>query len=306
MSSVRVICNPLANFGHAARLAQALRPWVTNHYKAEWRETEYHGHAIALAQEAVVEGAERLIAIGGDGTVHEVVNALMAFSPEERPAVGIVPVGSGNDFAAGLGISPQPQIALRQALEGVPRPTDVARIYDDRGHSEFWINTLGIGFDAVVNIRARRVRGFLRGFGIYLVAALQTILLNHQPYHMRVEEDGQVWQDDLLMLTLCNGQRQGGLFWMAPQGKSDDGLIDYVGVRTISRPRMLYTLPFFIRGKHAHLTYTRHGAFRHLILEADRPLYIHTDGEIYAGFDSSIRRLSVEAHPGAIRFVRPN
>ncbi|MGB9799869.1 MAG: diacylglycerol/lipid kinase family protein [Thermanaerothrix sp.] len=303
MAAVCFICNPKANYGRAASLAAQLRPLVTNHYGAEWRETAYYQHAIKLAQEAAAEGVERIIAMGGDGTVHEVVNGLMALPPEERPAVGIVPVGSGNDFAASLGISPRPLEALQQALEGRPCPTDIARIYDDRGHSEYWTNTLGIGFDAVVNIRTRQVRGALRGLGVYLVAALQTILLNHQPYHLRLETDGQVWEEELLMLTLCNGRRQGGMFWMAPQGSPTDGQIDYVGVRTISRPKMLYTLPFFIRGKHDHLPYTCHGAFRHLILEADRPLYIHTDGEIYAGFDSTIRRLSVESIPGAIRFV---
>lgn len=299
---VLLIFNPIANLGRAWPVASSLRPLVTELGGADWTGTTYPTHAAELAHRAGLEGYERVIALGGDGTVHEIANGLMELPPERRPAVGIVPVGTGNDFAHSLGVPPEPEDALRLAIQGPVRRVDLVSAEDNRGHREYWTNTLGIGFDAAVNIRSRRVPLF-QGFLVYFIAVLQTILADHKPFEARLRVDGDEWRGDLLMLILANGRREGGGFLVAPQARQDDGCLEYTALTRISRARMLLTIPYFLKGTHASLPYARCGSFSKLDLESNRPLTIHADGEIYAGFHSTVTRLRVEVHPRALPVV---
>jgi diacylglycerol kinase (ATP) len=299
---VKLIVNPNADLGRAWRIASDLRPIVEKYGGADWSGTVYPTHATELARQAAQDGYQLVVAVGGDGTVHEVVNGLMQVPQEQRPRLGIVPLGSGNDFSSAVGINPDPFQALNQALHGQPRRIDVFKICDGNGRSEYCDNTLGIGFDATVTIRSRHVP-LVRGFLVYLVAVLQTILLNHEPARLQVRTDRESWDRLMLMLVLCNGGREGGGFAISPQAKPDDGLLQYTGVYRVSRLMMLRLLPEFIRGTHERFKPVFTGQFKTLELESDRPLYIHTDGEIFAGFGVDVRRLSVELQPSALEIV---
>ncbi len=299
-----VISNCHANQGKACEIDAALRPLAVRHPEIVWMETQYHGHAVELAKEAGAQGFTSVVAMGGDGTVHQVVNGLMHFPPEHRPSLGIIPAGSGNDFAESLRIPAQPEAAFYLALNGGRRAVDIARISSPDDRQEYWTNTLGIGFDAIVNIRSRAIR-YARGFWVYFLAALQTILFHHKPMRLQAVEDGRDWEKHLLMLVICNGRREGGAFLVAPQARQDDGLLDYLAVKSISRPMMLYTIPFVMNGTHARLKHTQHGRFARLELHSDRPLTIHTDGEIYAGLDSQLYGAVIEVIPSAVRAIVP-
>ena len=120
--SVKLIFNPIANLGRSWSVASSLRPLLTELGGVDWTGTVYPTHAAELARQAGEEGYERVVVMGGDGTVHEVVNGLMQLPPEKRPAMAIVPVGTGNDFAYSLGISTVPEEALRQAIQGPISP----------------------------------------------------------------------------------------------------------------------------------------------------------------------------------------
>jgi YegS/Rv2252/BmrU family lipid kinase len=298
----KLIINPNADLGRAWRWAADLRPIADEFGGADWAGTVYPTHATELAHQAAEEGYELVVAVGGDGTVHEIINGLMQVAPERRPRLGVVPMGSGNDFAHSIGMDPRPAYALRQVMNGQPRPIDIGKVQDNLGRTEYWDNTLGIGFDATVTLRSRNYP-YLRGFLIYFVAVLQTIILNHDAPHLRVSSDQEEWEQEMLMLVLCNGNREGGGFYIAPPARNDDGWGHYVGVRRVSRPMMLRLLPEFMRGTHPRFPQVRMGAFRHLTLHSDRPLLIHTDGEIFAGFGVDVRQLSVEILPGAIEIV---
>jgi len=299
---IKLIFNPIANLGRAWPVAAALRPVVYEYGGADWTGTVYPTHATELARQAGEDGYDLVVAMGGDGTVHEVVNGLMQLPLERRPRLGVVPIGSGNDFAHAVGVSNQPEVALRQALSGVPRRIDVGMVRDGDGRVEYWDNTLGIGFDTVVTIRSRRVP-FFQGFAVYFAAVLQTILLNYDPFRPQIKTEAAEWSDDLLMLVLCNGGREGGGFHVAPQAKMDDGLFHYLAVKKISRPRMLAILPNFLKGTAHRLKQVRTGDFKRLELESNRPLHIHTDGEIFSGFGSKIQRLAAEVIPSALEIV---
>ncbi len=297
---IKIIFNPMADMGNAWRAASDLRPIIEEYGGADWSGTVYPTHATELARQAGEEGYERVIAIGGDGTVHEVLNGLMQLPPEQRPILGIVPLGSGNDFARAVGVPASPAEALRRALIADPRPTDVGWIRDDLGRQEYFDNTLGIGFDGVVNLRSHRLP-LLRGFLMYFVAVVQTILLNFDPMKLHIETDTETLDAHVLMLTLCNGPREGGGFHVAPAARPDDGLLDYVLVSRLSRLMMFRLIPEFMNGTQARFPQVRLGTFRRLTLVSDRPLYIHADGEVFSGFGTRLHRLEVEVLPGALR-----
>jgi diacylglycerol kinase (ATP) len=299
---VKLIANPNADLGRAWRWASDLRPVADEFGGADWAGTVYPTHASELARQAAEEGYEMVVAVGGDGTVHEVINGLMKAPMEARPRLGVVPMGSGNDFASSIGMDTRSSYALRQVLSGKPRRIDVGTVEDEIGRTEYWDNTIGIGFDATVTIRSRAIP-YLRGFLVYLISVLQTILLNHEASCLKVRTDQENWEKDMLLLTLCNGGREGGGFKIAPQARVDDGLFHYVGVYKVTRLMMLRLLPEFMQGTHGRFHQVRMGAFREMELEADRPLIIHTDGEIFAGFGMDVRRLKVEILPGAVEVM---
>jgi diacylglycerol kinase (ATP) len=299
---VKIIINPNADLGRAWHMAADLRPIVDQFGGADWAGSVYPTHATELARQAAQEGYELVIAAGGDGTSHEVVNGLMAVSADRRPRLGVVPLGSGNDFAHAVGMDSNPSLALRQIFTGQSKRVDIGRYWDGLGRQEYFVNTIGIGFDTSVTIRSRRVT-LLGGFMIYLVAVLQTIVFDHVAPAMKVQTDIEAWERELMMFVVCNGGREGGGFKVCPMAKLDDGILHYTAVEHVSRPMMLRLVPEFMNGKHARFKQVQIGQFKHLELEANLPLYIHADGEIFAGWGMDVRRFGVEILPGELEVV---
>jgi YegS/Rv2252/BmrU family lipid kinase len=300
---VKIILNPMADMGSAWRVARDLRSITEEHGGVDWSGTVYPGHAITLAKQAGEQGYDMVIAMGGDGTVHEVVNGLMKLPPEKRPILGVVPVGSGNDFGHVLNISQTPGEALLQALNGEPSTVDLCLMTDEHGRTEYFDNTLGVGFGAMVTIRSHRVP-ILHGFLIYLFAVIQTIIVDHTPITMHIQADDQEWEQKVKYLVVCNGPREGGGFLVAPDAKVDDGLISYVMITDVSRPMMFRIVPEVMKGTHVRFKQVRLGTCKTFSLSADRPLYIHADGEIYSGPGTNLRKLSFEILPDALKVIK--
>jgi YegS/Rv2252/BmrU family lipid kinase len=299
----KLIVNPNADLGRAWRTAADLRYLVEEHGGADWTGTVYPTHAIELARQAAEAGYELVIAAGGDGTVHEVVNGIMQVPEERRPRLGIIPLGSGNDFAHAIGLPANPAEALRQAFIGQPKAADLGLFLTGHGRREYFDNALGIGFDTTVTIRSRKLI-WLRGFLIYLVAVLQTIILNHDAPHMKVTTDQEAWEDDSILFVIGNGFREGGGFLVTPKALPDDGLLHYASIRHVTRLKMLRLLPEVMKGTHGNFTKdVRMGVLRKIELHADRPLYIHADGEIISGFGSTERDLTAEIIPAAVEVM---
>jgi diacylglycerol kinase (ATP) len=299
---VKLILNPMADMGNAWRVADDLRPLVAEYGNADWSGTVYPTHATELAKQAALEGYDEVIALGGDGTVHEVINGLMQVPVEKRPILGVVPTGSGNDFAHAVGVPMRSDYALAHAFKGEPSFVDVGLVTDERGRQEYFDNTVGIGFDTVVTIRSHRLP-IVRGFLMYLTAVIQTIILNHEPVAMKIESDGETWEQSSLMLTMCNGSREGGGFMIAPEAKVDDGLLHYAMVTKCSRFTMFRLVPEFMKGTHPRFKQVRMGVCKKFSLTSDKPLYIHADGEIFTSFGSNLRGVKFEILPKAVRVV---
>jgi diacylglycerol kinase (ATP) len=302
---VKLILNPMADLGRAWKTANDLRP-IAQEFKGDltWSGTVYPTHAIELAKQAAQEGCDLVVALGGDGTVHEVVNGLMQVPADKRPAMGIVPIGSGNDFAYSMGIANKPAYALVQALKGENiHAVDIGLITDEYGRAEYFDNTIGIGFDAVVTIRSHKLP-IVKGFLMYLTAVIQTIILNHNAAKMQIETETKKWTEEVIMLTLCNGPREGGGFMLSPNSKNDDGKMEFLTVSKLSRPTMFRLIPEFLKGTHMRFKQVRMGEFKTFTLSSDLPLYIHADGEIYTSFGSNLHKASFEIFPQALRVVK--
>ena len=301
---VKLILNPMADMGRAWKTANDLRP-IAQEFKGDlsWSGTVYPGHAIELARQAAEEGCDLVVAMGGDGTVHEVMNGLMQVPENKRPVMGIVPIGSGNDFAYSIGLTKKSTHALAHALKGETiQPVDIGLMTDEHGRREYFDNTLGMGFDAIVTIRSHKLP-IVKGFLMYLTAVIQTIILNHDPARVQIETGDKKWESSVLMTTLCNGPREGGGFMLSPGSRNNDGKMEFLTVNNASRGMMFRLVPEFMKGTHMRFKQVQMGEFKTFSLSSDRPLYIHADGEIFTSFGSNLRRIGVEILPQALKVV---
>ena len=302
MQKTLLIFNPMADRGRSGQQASDLRAMVDEMGGADWQGTEYPAHATEIAAQAALQGYQTIVALGGDGTVHEIVNGLMKIEAAHRPRLGIVPMGSGNDFAGGAGIQMNQQEAMRRVFTGTPKPVDVARITDGTGRTEYFDNTLGIGFDAAINIRSRSIQS-LQGFMMYLTATLLTIARDFAAPHMKVTYDGGTLDEPLMMITVGNGPREGGGFLTTPESKMDDGMLDFVYIRPVSKVRMLQLVPKVMNGTHVKEKEVRIAQTTKLVVDADRALPIHADGELFAPYEADVRHVEITLVPGAIQVI---
>jgi diacylglycerol kinase (ATP) len=299
---IKLIFNAHADRGRAWNIATYLQSIIERYGGGTWAATEYPTHATQIAEQAAREGYEVVAALGGDGTVHEIVNGLMHVPAENRPMLASVPIGSGNDFSSNNGIQEDMELAMQRVFTGQPKKVDIGQVTDDSGRTEYIDNTLGIGFDAAVTIHSYQITR-LRGFSMYLWAVIQTILRNHDAPRMTITTDEETLEQEVLMLVLCNGPREGGGFFVAPDAKPDDGIFHYAMIENVSRPMMFRLLPEVMNGTHGRFKQVKLGKFRKLELVSERPMTIHIDGEIFAGFTSDVCKLHVTILPGALQLI---
>lgn len=292
-----IIFNPVAARGRGGALSGELLDIAPDSVLVP---TEHPGHAEEVARRAAGEGCETVVAVGGDGTVCQVVNGLMSVPPGHRPALAVVPVGGGNDFAFACGIRGDTPEARRRALTGEAKPIDVARITDGRGRARYFANTAGLFFDAAVNRRSHGLRIF-PGASRYFAALAQSFLLDFRAPRVAMTIDGRAYEENVLFLTLANGPREGGAFYCTPAAKTDDGRLDFFLVRKTGRASMLTLLPRVMRGTQTGAPRVRIGQFAVMELECEEAMPIHLDGEAWARREDGIKSVSVKIEPGALR-----
>lgn len=249
MKRCLVIANPISGRGAGARAVDPVSDQLRQAgIGFEVVRTERPLHATELAAGAASAGWEAVVAVGGDGTANEVLNGLMQIPKPQRPAMGIIAVGRGNDFAYGIGVLPGVADGCRAVLSGHRRWIDVGRVTGGLyPQGRYFGNGIGIGFDAVVGFEALKLAP-LSGFASYIVAALKTIsVYDHGPL-LRIELDGQARVQETLMVSVMNGKRMGGGFHMAPKGDPGDGLFDVCIAGQVTRGRILSLIPHFLKG----------------------------------------------------------
>lgn len=302
---VKVILNPAADRGRAIRLREELVRTAAASGPLDVTLTAGAGTAVELAAAAAAEGYDVVAAAGGDGTVNEVANGLLQGSSGAPPALGLVPVGSGNDYAYGLGLLDSPDVSVGRLFNGGRRPVDVAQIEDDGGRRRFVCNAIGIGFDAAVAIESLKIRR-LYGFPAYLLAAVRSLAFRfHAPdLQLRFDGDGDAGSRTIrqraLLLAIGVGPRVGGGFRLTPDASFADGLLDSCLARPMSRAMMVAMLVRAMRGTHVTSPLVDMRRSRAIELTSDRPLPIHVDGEIFATVDDEVRGVTITSWSQAL------
>lgn len=317
MPRMRLILNPQSDRGDTRARKDTLQQIVERHaqaaagqaepYELEWAVTQKHRHATQLAREAGEQGYDVVVAIGGDGTVHEVVNGLMQIEASRRPRLGVIPVGTGNDFAFNVGLPADPEQAAAHLFSGKTRTVDAGLIANGNGRQEYWDNTVGFGFAGAVNVIASTKRN-LRGFLLYFVSVIECILFKPQDLNIVATIDDQRTVERYVsMVNICNGPREGGGFPVLPTAAMDDGLISFLLMRRANRVQMFYFVPVVMAAKHlGYKNFFEPGTARRLRFKSDKPLAIHTDGEQFAHWDDGLYEFEVEIIPGALQVLCNN
>lgn len=281
MEPLKVLLNPVAGRGYGAKVEPKLRRALEEQgLEFDLVRTAKPWHAAELAEQAAVDGFQTVVAAGGDGTFNEVVNGLMAASESGAIAtMGIIPVGSGSDFANTVGISPDLEGACFQLAHSQVRSIDVGRVTLPGQVHRYFDNTVNIGFGGVVTREAQKVKR-LRGIALYLPVVLKTVFLYYKAPQVTIEYDGQRLALPAVMISVANGPREGGGFYVAPQANPDDGLFDLCIVREISQLAMLALIPHFMKGTHIGRDSVTMVRAQQVTISSTDDLIAHMDGEM--------------------------
>ncbi|MCA9490681.1 MAG: diacylglycerol kinase family lipid kinase [Myxococcales bacterium] len=294
MGGVVVILNTAAGGGRAER---RLQPWLAGLGRTEVRPTSGPGHATVLARNAVAEGADAVVAAGGDGTVHEVLQGLLASDERPRTALGILPLGTGNSFVKDVGLDDLGRAAAAVG-SGNTREVDVVRVEHAAGR--LWsLNIVSVGFaaDAGALTNAKYKPWGVAG---YVAAVVETVADLRQHALPHALDEGDFDARPFVLLSFCNSSSTGGDMKMAPAADVSDGELDVVRIAPMRRRRFLSSFPRIFRGTHGEMPEITMGRARSVRFAELPPTSVMIDGEVV---DLSLRSLKVL--PRAVRLLVP-
>jgi diacylglycerol kinase (ATP) len=290
-----VILNPAAGRYRAMRHQQTLESLLqqaSRHTGMTWRivKTTHAGHATELARQAAEAGVRLVVAAGGDGTCGEVVNGIVG-TPTR---LGVLPLGTGNDFARCAGISENLQTAVENLFTGKPHRVDLGWV-----NGRYFINIAGCGFDAAVAERANRGFRFLSGTAAYIAAVALTII-TFKPPQMRITMDDEEVYLRALLCTVANTQSYGGGMRIAPYAQVDDGLLDVCIAQVVSKLEFLRVFPRVFSGSHiSHPRFLMRKA-QSVQVESTPPAPVLVDGDVMGTTPAEFR-----VYPAAIEAILP-
>jgi len=257
------------------------------------RVTWERGDGGRLVAEAARDGVPRVIAGGGDGSVNEIVNGLMALPTESRPEMGIMPLGTANDFATACGFPQEPLAALRLAATGQAHPIDLGRCSD-----AFFANVASGGFGAAVTTETPvELKNFVGG-GAYTIMGLAKAL-NFVPYACSIRTPVGEMAGTIVLGAICNGRQAGGGQPLAPEAMIDDGLLDIVALRTFPPSAVAQVVSEMLAG-HGDGDYVERMRVPWMEVVAPAPIPVNLDGEPMSG-----TTFRFECVPGCVRMVLP-
>ncbi len=278
-----IIYNPVAGKGKAGEmLPEAKRLLTGSGLNYEIRLTTGVWHAAELAREAGKEGFDAVVAVGGDGTVNEILNGLMLSQArgDGIPALGVIAAGRGNDFCYGADIPEQLPACIDALLCDVRRPLDVGFVSGgDYPLGRYFGNGLGAGFDTIVGLEAAKMK-HVRGAMAYVFGALKSFIKFPAAPAIQVKTDEAVVACRSHQVSIMNGKRLGGTFFYAPWAQSHDGLFDLGISNELSRRTMVKLIMDITKSRHGHnpnMQFSRSSRFE--ISAPDGGLVVHADGE---------------------------
>lgn len=241
---------------------------------------------------------DRIIIVGGDGTLHELLNS----NKIDGKTFGVIPTGSGNDFAMTLGLKKKIEIDIETILLGKTLALDIGYVeieeFSGKRFTKIFGNSLGIGFDAEVANEARKIK-IIRGIFLYLLSVFK-VLLFYKPRKIEIKSTHLNIKGEIFMISIGNGKTAGGGFRLTPYGNPIDGKLDICIVHKISKFKVFRILPLAIFGKHVtnkSVSYVQENQFE---IISYAPVYVHADGEILT---DNLKRAKVVVLNNKARFL---
>ena len=237
------------------------------------------GHAVQLAREAYDQGYRRFLAVGGDGTAHEILNGVFAGRTSvERIALGLLPLGTGNSFLRDFA-QDGAEASMQALFEGRKRSVDLIRLTHAAGEV-YSFNLLSVGFTADVAALTNRMFKPFGHFGYLMGVFVRVVQLRRRSFALRCDEDQEWDERRSLFLTFNNSKYTGGTMLIAPHADPTDGLIEFVRWGPIGRLGLLRTLPRLYDGTHIKHPLASRRAVRHVEFNAAVPVDVMIDGEV--------------------------
>lgn len=291
--------NPTSGGGRGARRGEE----VINRLRglgidATLHHTQARLHATEIARNLAQRGAAAVIAAGGDGTIHEVANGLL--TSESDTALGVVPLGTGNDFAKLIPGAKTVQGACQVIARGVTSRFDVGHA-TWHGGSEFFVNGMGTGIDVEV-VRQILQLPALPGPVKYLFGLFRALAV-YEPVSLTAQLDGEVLERTVMMMAVGNGICQGGGFFLTPRARPNDGLLELCVIDSIPMWKVSIVVPLVLRGTHERHAAVTMRSFERIRFEAKgaAPLYFQLDGELHE--PPAARSVDVDIRKAALNVI---
>ncbi|MBI9072124.1 MAG: diacylglycerol kinase family lipid kinase [Melioribacteraceae bacterium] len=302
MKDILFIVNPVSGKGKTAKMLPILKEKINEHKKEiEIIVTEYPLHAVEIAR-ANSHDFVSIVAVGGDGTLNEVLNGIDLIS---NVNFGVLPSGSGNDFAHNFKLSDNFLTNFDLILDSNHKITkiDIGSVgyttsSDSRVHSKKFINSLGIGFDALV-AHYNQNNKTLKGLASYITAIIKA-LKNSRPIKLTVDNNIIKKEYNVLFASVGNGKTAGGGLYLTPDAELNDGLLDITYVDAISKPKLLRSLPLAIINKIKKLDVVEFDTFLSTEIELEFPYFVHVDGEVIA---ANVKSIKIDCLKHALKII---
>ncbi len=268
-----IIVNPWSGEGKKKKLhARAIAHFQKLRQEVRVVASERPGQIKEIAHSLTREGKGDVVVIGGDGTLHDALNGFTNF---DKCALGLIPAGTGNDFAAAANIPSEPEAAVELIVKGAPRYTEFMQL--PRGVRG--LNVAGTGIDVEI-LRRCRASKWLRGKLQYLISLIIS-LIKFKNYDLTVRVNGREVRYKTLIACVGNGFRFGGGIRMCPQAVLGDNLLDFVAVDNVKKSRILPAFIKLMQGRILEEKFSRFERCDHIEIFSERPLTVQVDGELY-------------------------
>ncbi|NHZ87344.1 MAG: YegS/Rv2252/BmrU family lipid kinase [Planctomycetia bacterium] len=279
-----LIVNPIAGNGKTMKVL----PQIENILRAKKIEYEFHftqepRHATDLVKE-IGNKFDIIVAVGGDGTINEVIDGV----PDLKIPFGMIPIGTGNDFARSCSI---PYNSIEEAIQ-ILLNHDIKNIDVGEVNGRKFVNVLGMGFEGQVNLNGRKIE-FIKGAFRYILAIVYT-LIAYKRIPMKLTLDRKILDDDIYMVSIGNGWNVGGGLQLTPKAKLDDGVFDVCYVKEITRWRIVTNFAKLSNGTITDLDEVEMFQAKRIKVESAEFIPIHFDGEM---FEEKCKKLNIKIHP---------
>lgn len=287
------IINPAAGKGKAIKLIPHIKDILGAASKEYFIEvTKGSGDAARIAREYSSRDTYRIYAVGGDGTVNEVLNGMI----NSGSTLAVIPAGTGNDFLRNICEQGDTISILKRMIKGKEEPIDVGRV-----NGKYFINVSSIGFDAEVAYNARSYKKLpgMNGTLAYILGIVATVF-GYRSQYLQLDIDGRQFDGKMLLVAVANGKYYGGGMIPAPDAKINDGILDVCAIDELNKLKILRFFPRLIKGEHGKLkevSFHRAGKIR---ISCDKELSLNVDGEILR-----VREALFEIAAGAVNVVIP-